>query len=387
MKTAQITLKPKYHKKVEQILICFDYNWTIINLVKTIPGRRWSNSLQHWYVKRSPEMLEIIHEALSNYTINDSEVVSSPELVLTHDLTQLTAEQRQILNEFYIYLKGKRYSQSTVRTYTQLVADCLAYYHLKPVKTITNRDIEKYIEAIYIKRNYSISKQRQFISALKVFKGFYPDITFNDLELVRPHKDRRLPTVLSKEEVIRLIQVTKNLKHRAIIAMIYSCGFRISELLSLELGHIDISRRQILIKNSKGRKDRYVIIAESFLPLLHNYLNTYLPKRYFVEGHQQQQYSAESVRHFLRRSCKQAQIYKRVTPHTLRHSYATHLLEDGIDLRYIQELLGHSRPETTMIYTHVAKKDLLCIKSPLDIAVKQFMNTDKQTSKLVISGI
>ena len=247
MKNAHITLKPKYHQKAEQILICFDYNWTIINLVKTIPGRKWSQSLQHWYVKRSAEMLQTIHNVLHDYTIDDMEVATTPRLLLAHDTTLLTPKQRTILNQFYTYLKGKRYSNSTITTYTQLVADCLAYYHLKPTEDISNRDIELYIEAIYIKRKYSISKQRQFISALKIFKAFYPNIDYDALELVRPHRDRRLPTVLSKEEVIRLIQVTKNLKHRAIIAMIYSCGFRISELIHLELSHIDISRRQILI--------------------------------------------------------------------------------------------------------------------------------------------
>ncbi len=127
--------------------------------------------------------------------------------------------------------------------------------------------------------------------------------------------------------------------------MIYSAGLRISELLSLQLAHIDVDRRQILVKNSKGRKDRNVILAESIIPLMNNYLMSYRPDRYFVEGKPYQQYSAESIRAFLHRVSKLANITKNVTPHTLRHSYATHLLENGIDLRYIQELLGHSPRE------------------------------------------
>lgn len=386
MKNPVITLKPKYYNKAEQILICFDYNWTIINLVRTIPGRKWSQNLQNWYVKRSSEALKTIRHILQNYTVDDSEVINSVPIIIEHHTSLLTKNQRSLLNNFYKYLKGKRYSESTIYTYTFLTADLIAYYYKIPTIEITNRHIELYIEDVYIKRKYSISKQRQLISGLKAFKTFYPEAEFDALELIRPAKDRILPTVLSKEEVICLIQVTKNLKHRAIIAIIYSCGLRISELINLELRHIDINRRQIFIKNAKGRKDRYVIIAESFLPLLHNYIRTYEPNRYFVEGHNQKQYSAESVRQFLRRSCKLAKIRKHVTPHTLRHSYATHLLENGIDLRYIQELLGHAKPETTMIYTHVAKKDLLMIKSPLDIAVKQFMATEKQNTKLGISG-
>lgn len=387
MKNAIITLKPKYYNKAEQILICFEYDRNIIELVRTIPGRKWSQHLKNWYVKRSPETLQIIRNVLKNYTIDDVEVKKTPILKLTHNTSLLTKNQRGILNGFFKYLRGKRYSKSTIESYTILVADFVAYYHSEITETLTNRQVELYIEDVYIKRKYSISKQRQFISALKALKTFYPEISFEASELIRPDKNRYLPTVLSKEEVIRLIQVTKNLKHRAIIAIIYSCGFRISELINLELSHIDINRRQIFIKNSKGRKDRYVIIAESFLPLLHNYMRTYVPTRYFVEGRDHKPYSAESVRQFLKQSCRLAKIYKRVTPHTLRHSYATHLLENGIDLRYIQELLGHAKPETTMIYTHVAKKDLLMIKSPLDIAVKQHIQTQEEKSKLGISGI
>ena len=140
------------------------------------------------------------------------------------------------------------------------------------------------------------------------------------------------------------------------------------------------------MKNGKGRKDRYVILANSFLPLLNNYLFSYNPAVYFVEGTKAgEHYTAGSIRNFLRKSCKKAGIRKVVTPHTLRHSYATHLLENGVDIRYIQVLLGHSRPETTMVYTHVAKKDMLAIESPLDTMVKTFMETDNGDKKLTIS--
>ncbi|MGY0425436.1 MAG: tyrosine-type recombinase/integrase [Polaribacter sp.] len=211
----------------------------------------------------------------------------------------------------------------------------------------------------------------------------YSDCKIDSLLLERPKKSRILPTVLSQREVITLLQVTKNLKHRAIIALLYSAGLRIGELISLELSHIDIARRQILVKSGKGRKDRYVILANSFLPLLQNYLSTYNPTYFFVEGGIKTPYSASSIRKFLHRSTELSKISKKVTPHTLRHSYATHLLENGIGLRHIQELLGHSKPETTMIYTHVAKKDLLEIKSPLDTLLESLAKEKAQLKPLL----
>lgn len=293
--------------------------------------------------------------------------------------------QRRILNGFYIYLKGKRYSDRTVTIYSFAVADFIDFHKSRTIDSLTNRDVELYIESIYLKRKFSISKQRQFVSALKLFKQYYPSIVIDDLELVRPKRDKQLPTILSSHEVIEIIRATKNLKHRAIIGLLYSCGLRISELLNLKIRDIDFQREQLVVKNSKGRKDRYVILAKTLMPLLLNYLNTYRPKEFVVEGQQGGKYAAESVRHFLRRSCEAAGITKRVTPHTLRHSYATHLLENGTDIRYIQSLLGHAKPETTMIYTHVAKKDLLAIKSPLDIAVDAYSKADKHKLKLGIT--
>jgi len=251
---------------------------------------------------------------------------------------------------------------------------------------ICNRDVELFNEDFCVKRKYSVSTHRQVISAIKQFKKFVPNCKIDDLTLERPRKSLFLPTVLSQKEIINLIQHTKNLKHRAVLTLIYASGLRIGELLSLELRDIDIDRRQIFVRNGKGRKDRYVILADSYIPLLRNYLATYVPKRFFAEGiNNGQKYSSTSIRKFLKKSCSHAGIIKKVIPHTLRHSYATHLLEFGVDLRYIQELLGHSRPETTMIYTHVTKKSLLNIESPLDKLVKGLIDDNKEEQKVMLS--
>ncbi len=388
MEHYHITLRRKYHRKADQIFIYFEYNGKdhpIYNLVRSLPNRKWSANQQCWYVEFSEAAINTIHDTFKAYTIDDRDLRYTIAKRHQNNAYLLSQTQQHVIDAFSKYLNGKRYSDSTIETYTFLVADFIGYYHKSALEDLTNRSVELYIEDVYIKRKYSISKQRQFISALKVFNVFYPETGIDAVELVRPQKSRRLPSVLSKQEIIHLIRVTTNLKHRAIIAMIYSCGFRISELINLELKDIDIDRRQILIRNAKGRKDRYVIIAESFIPLLKNYLGSYMPEVYFVEGLSNAKYNSGSVRKFLKASCRRAGIVKRVTPHTLRHSYATHLLENGIDLRYIQELLGHARPETTMIYTHVAKKDLLMIKSPLDIAVKQFMASEEHYQKVSIS--
>lgn len=192
---------------------------------------------------------------------------------------------------------------------------------------------------------------------------------------------------MSKIEIIKILQVTKNLKHRAIIGLLYSSGLRIGEVINLELNCFDLDRKQLHIKNGKGRSDRIVILADSFIKLFNNYYYTYLPKVYFIENPKGGKYSPVSIRAFLKQNCKLAGISKTVTPHTLRHSYATHLLENGTDLRYIQVLLGHSRPETTMIYTHVAQKDLQTIQSPLDTTIYELSLRDNDNIKLTISPL
>ncbi|MCI2230036.1 site-specific integrase [Polaribacter sp. MSW13] len=381
-KIPTLFLEQKVHRKKPQLLIKFKYNDTIINLLRKIPDAKWSNTIKSWYIKDSKENLALIINTFKDITSIDTSKISKKNVFKRN----LTEAQKKLLNNFYIYLKGKRYSISTIQTYTFFVADFVNFHTKTPLEELTNRDVELFIEKVFIERSYSISSQRQFISALKIFINFYPKTKINDLILERPKKSRKLPNVLSQEEIIRIIQVTKNLKHRAIIALIYSCGLRISELINLELKDFHIERKQLIIRNGKGRKDRYVSLAESFLPLLSNYYYSYKPNRYFVEGKNNVKYSTESVRQFLRKSCAKANIKKTVTPHTLRHSYATHLLENGVDIRYIQSLLGHAKPETTMIYTHVKRKDLMEIQNPLDTALQKLNKIDKDKKKLLLSG-
>ena len=385
-----VVLKKTVHRKTVQLLLSFKYHDPTIALVRTLPNVKWSKTLRSWYLPFTNSNLSKVKHVLGPHAIlKMDKSIRNKTIVLKNVLPKkqvLTATQQNFISAYKKYLYGLRLSKSTIDTYSSFVMDFIGYNGAKPLESLTNRDVEKFIEDVVVVRALSISTHRQIVSAIKHFSDFVPDCKIDKVAIKRPYKSIILPTVLSKEEIIDLLRFTHNLKHRAILALIYSAGLRISELLSLKLNAIDIDRRQLIVKNSKHRKDRYIILAESFLPLLNNYLQTYVPKVYFAEGKEGMLYSAESIRAFLKRSCKAAGIKKRVTPHTLRHSYATHLLENGTDIRYIQELLGHAKPETTMIYTHVSKKDLLRIESPLDAALKQLLKTDKNNKKVLLSG-
>jgi integrase/recombinase XerD len=394
-----ITVSKSIHRNKHVFQLLFVYDTELINLAKFI-GCTWSQTMTCWYIENKPENLKEIYRVFRGKAKIDNRVfVQNKDKVSKRIISRkiekderkaqalsLSKGKKFMLRNFVKYMRGKLLSKSTVRTYYSHLLDFIIYLKDKNTDEICNKDVELFLEDVCVKRKYSVNTHRQVVSAIKQFKKFYPQSKIEDLELERPHKSSFLPVVLSKEEIITLLQCTKNLKHRAILALIYASGLRISELINLELQDIDIDRKQIIIKRGKGRKDRYVIMAESYLPLLHNYLNTYLPQKYFAEGPvASTKYSTSSIRKFLKQSCRNAGIKKKVTPHTLRHSYATHLLENGVDLRYIQELLGHSRPETTMIYTHVSKKDLLHIESPLDTVVKGMMGTDNRDKKVMIS--
>jgi site-specific recombinase XerD len=298
----------------------------------------------------------------------------------------LNPEQKYILDQYIRYLEGLRLSKSTVVTYRNFIIFLLLFWKDKPLTDLDNPSTQRFVELVVKRRNYGISTHRQLISALRHFGDRFTESGLDPTLLTRPYKSRSLPLILSKEEVIDLLRATYNLKHRTILALLYSCGLRISEVQNLRLADVDLDRRQLIVRQGKGRKDRYIVLAESTIPLLINYVSSCKPSYYVFHGAKGATYSASSIRAFLKRSCRRAGIRKQVTPHTLRHSYATHLIENGVNLRIVQELLGHSKPETTMIYTHVAKKDLLSVQSPLDRILLELRTTDKNILNKSISG-
>lgn len=386
----KIKLSPIEHRGSTQIKITFDYDLKVKEYVQQFPGVRWSQTHSAFYIPFSYRTVSDLFSYLRerNFYVDYSALTVikkrpiSPVRIIGSELSQTNKDR---LKQYRDYLEGQRLSQSTVSTYSTFIALMLEYLKETPLSAIDNEKIRLFVEDIIPKKKYGISTHRQLISAIKHFGQLFHETRIIGLDLNRPKKSQYLPSVLSQQEIIDLLRSTTNLKHRATLALLYSAGMRISEIIQLELRHIDIDRRQINIKQAKGRKDRNVMLAESFIPLLGNYLATYRPKKYFIEGVNGTLYSPTSIRAFLKKSCKRAGITKQVTPHTLRHTYATHLIENGVGLRHVQELLGHSKPETTMIYTHVAQKDLLSIKSPLDTAVSKLLKTDKTQQNLSLS--
>lgn len=384
-----IILSPLSHRDRSCIRLQFPDNQYLKREVLKFPGVYWSGTHKVYYVEwQNYGQLKALKQHLERIGFSIDASALRPKNLTARNLPKVRLDKKKykLLKDYDSYLNGLRLSTSTRRTYGNFIRQYLGYLGKNPVESSSLESIRLFIETTLKRRRLSVSTHRQLISAFKHFARFLPDCEIDELELKRPNHSLQLPTVLSKQEVIDLLRATPNLKHRAILALLYSSGLRIGELINLELKDIDVDRKQIFVRNSKGRKDRVVQLADSFLAIMQNYYVTYQPQRFFAEGHKAGgRYSPASVRNFLKRSCKRAKIYKRVTPHTLRHSYATHMLENGIDIRYIQALLGHSKPETTMIYTHVSRRDLLDLKSPLDAALEQFMHSDNNTLEVLLS--
>ena len=271
-----------------------------------------------------------------------------------------------ILRKYKDLLIQKRYSQNTQEIYCSYFKDYCIYFRKEELENITTAQINSYIIDLIKSKNISISQQNRRIN---VIKFYYEKILGREkqyYELHRPKKEHKLPKVLSKNEVKRIFDVTTNLKHKCILMLIYSAGLRRSELLNLTPTDIDSERMVITINGAKGKKDRISLLSDNLLQLLRQYYKEYRPKKYLFEGQNGGKYSPTSVANILKKAAQKAGIRKNVTPHMLRHSFATHLLEQGTDLRYIQELLGHENSKTTEIYTHVSKKAIDKIINPID---------------------
>ncbi|WP_284652414.1 site-specific tyrosine recombinase/integron integrase [Flavobacterium terrisoli] len=336
------------HGGEKRIAVSFDKDEVLIARIKAIAGSRWSQSLKVWHVPDTDENRKRFGLPLLADTMPNEEGLRG-------------------LENFRRWLRSKRYSENTIATYLDAAKSLLAFYNQKAISEIDNDDLILYNNDYILKKQLSASYQNQIVNAIKLF---FTTIGNRKVDIERIHRPKRakvLPNVLSKEEVKLILEAHSNIKHKAMLSLIYSCGLRCGELLALKPQDIDSKRNIVLIKNAKGKKDRIAPLSPKILEMLRSYFRIYKPKTYLFEGQKiGQPYDARSLQQVLKNAVEKAKIDKPVTLHWLRHSYATHLLESGTDLRYIQELLGHSSSKTTEIYTHVSTKSLQQIKSPFD---------------------
>jgi len=259
----------------------------------------------------------------------------------------------------------RKYSPKTIKSYIHYNKDFLGYVRKKP-NEITNEDVKDYLFYLVEEKEVSASTLNTAINALKFYYGEVLKRGFV-YELKRPKKDKKLPVVLSQEEISRILSSITNIKHRLILMLIYSAGLRVSEVVKLKPRDIDDERKLIHIKGGKGRKDRYTMLSEVAIEMIRRYLKEYGQSIWLFSSQDKEKHiTTRTVEKIFSNACRKANIKKNATVHSLRHSFATHLLERGTDLRYIQELLGHKSSKTTEIYTHVSNKDIGKIKSPLD---------------------
>jgi len=275
-------------------------------------------------------------------------------------------KRQEIVEKFNKQIRIENYSEQTIKNYLSALKLFLEYVERLKVKQVTDKEIQNYLFYCKTEKKYSYSSMKQIIATIsylykKVFNNPIPE-ALN----VKFRKPSILPTVLSAKEISKILQVTKNIKHKTIKLLIYSAGLRLGKLLNLRIGDIDSESMKIHVKQGKGKKDRYVMLSENMLKMLREYYKVYKPKEFIIEGQKGGKYSPKSVQSIFNAALKKTGIKKKATVHTLRHSFATHLLDEGTDIRYIQELLGHKRLATTQIYTHVSSYSINKIKSPAD---------------------
>lgn len=385
----QIMLQPLFHRNQECMILVYEKDYELSCVIKTIPGVRWTQTYSCWYLPLNRRAYNEAHNVLKPYCVINTTVlrsyleqrevmVLSPrkdepvkihastfQLILGHPLS---SPNLQAMKAFKQMLILKNYSSNTFRTY------CNEFHLLLRVLTLKNMDavnltkeqVDKYQLWLIKNKKYSEAHIHSAINAIKFYlekvlgreKEFY--------DLTRPKKPKLLPDVLAGEEVVSIIESITNLKHKAIIMTAYSAGLRASEIVGLRIEDIDSKRMMIHVRRAKGDKDRFVPLSEKLLVILREYFKIYRPAGYLFAGEGGEAYSIRSAEMILKKAKGLAKVKKRGSLHMLRHSYATHQLENGTDIRYIQELLGHNSIKTTLRYTHVAQNALAKIQSPLD---------------------
>ncbi len=378
----EIVLTPVMHKENKCVKIAFDKDEVLDKLIRALYGCKWSSTLRSWYVSDRKDLVQEVYRlfkgnAFVNYeafkfggdiilrvTKYESNKRQKSEIILQGEISD---EKEVLIKQFKQWLYSRRYSENTIGTYTEALKLFLRYHSDKNVTEITNEDLIVFNNNYILANKLSPSFQNQVVNAVKLFFRTIENKQLNPELIHRPKRQKVLPNVLSKEEVKAILNSHNNIKHKAMLSLIYSCGLRCGELLALKPEHIDSNRSLLIIKQGKGRKDRIAPLSGKIIEMLRGYYSVCKPAVYLFEGQKKgEAYDIRSLQKVLKQALEKVNINKPVTLHWLRHSYATHLLENGTDLRYIQEILGHSSSKTTEIYTHVSTKNLQKIVSPFD---------------------
>ncbi|MDP5082078.1 MAG: site-specific integrase [Winogradskyella sp.] len=370
-----ITLKHLLINNKRYIGLQFYSDKVLNSLVKDLTDLAYSNAYSMFCLPNTKENLDSIFNLFNgvawintNYFFDKS---NSKDLDETFDLQWFRKRQKpsnyKTCPESYLdKLEIKRYANNTVRTYVSCFEQFINYYPNKAIDDLNENDVRNYILTL-IQKDWSNSYINQSINSIKFYYENVLGMPNRFYKIERPIKEKKLPIILSPSEVKALIDATNNIKHRCIVSLLYSAGLRRSEVINLKPTDIDSARMLIKVNDAKGKKDRLSLLAQSTLQDLRRYYKAYRPQHYLFEGQKNEKYSATSIGQIITKAVAKARIKKHVTAHTLRHSFATHLLENGTDLRYIQLLLGHSSTKTTEIYTHVASNNFISIKNPLDL--------------------
>jgi len=345
------SLGSHYNKNV--IWIQFENNAKLIQAFrKAFPSAKWSNTNKAWYLPDLPTVRTALHLDHKEYGMD--------LMVAIHPINQ------QAFTDFVNQLKLKAYSKNTIRTYVTEFAHLLKLLKKHDVNKLTEKRLKDYF--LYCLQKEKI-KENHLNSRINAIKFYFEQVLHKPklfFDIPRPKTPKLLPKILSKSEIKRIFETTENPKHLLMLQLSYGMGLRVSEIVNLKIKHIDSSSMLVLVAGGKGKKDRYTNLPESILTLLRTYYKAYKPKIYLFEGQYGGAYTTRSVQLVFKQAMQKAKIKKQIGVHGLRHSYATHLIERGADIRFIQELLGHNSIKTTQIYTHITDVSKAKIKSPLD---------------------
>ena len=332
--------------------------------IKKLEGSWWHPGAKMWSVRANRENVNQINKILSKdkylvkfiregFSVRKKRMISKVQVP-----DRVEGKFRQEMT-----LLGKL--PKTIAIYKSFINHFLDHFYGENITELSTDKIKRYMFDKIEKNSFSSSYQNQLINALKNYYALVHNRMFDDFELPRPKKRRHLPNVIAAEDIQKMFEVTKNMKHKTILSILYGCGLRREEVVELRIKDVDLNAKTITV-HGKGDKYRIVPIGEKLDRQIREYLKSYLPKEYLFNGQNKLQYTGSSIGKMVKEKGKLAGIKKEVTPHTFRHCFATHLLESGVDLRIIQELLGHSSSKTTEIYTYVSRKNILSIKSPLE---------------------